>query len=158
MSEPIEVLNKRLASIVRGRETPKGFHFFCQIGSETWKGGMITIQISGTGWVLASARDEGAAEGESDLFSRYLSTRDLRAFVKVLQKHPFWKLDDSRWEPEDDETNIHFRLMDTSKGFAWDTQIWSGERDRQSDLHELLKVVDLILYTVSDHAVRPVYK
>ncbi|MEL6180343.1 MAG: hypothetical protein AAFS10_15380 [Myxococcota bacterium] len=158
MSEPIEVLNKRLASIARGRETAKGFHFFCQIGSEVWKGGMTTLQISGTGWVLISHRAQEVSAGDSELYSRYLSTRDLRAFIQVLQKHPFWDLDDARWEPEDDETNIHFRLMDTSQGFAWDTQIWSAERERQSDLHELLKVVDLILHTVSERSIRPVYR
>ena len=116
MSEPIEVLHKRLMSISRGRETAKGFHFFCQIGSETWKGGLITLQISGTGWVLLSYRAFKAPPESSELHSCYLSTRDLRAFIQIVHKHPFWEFDTSRWDPEPNETNIHFRLMDTARG------------------------------------------
>lgn len=157
MSEPIEVLLKRLTSIARGRETPKGFHFFCQIGSAGWSGGVTTLQCSGTGWVLLSHRPPNSPPSDEDeLYSCYISTRDLRALVKVLMEHPFWEFKTDRWESnDDDETNIHLRLMDTGRGFAWDTQIWSGEREKQHHLDRLLQTVNLIVTTVSEGKVRP---
>ncbi len=150
MSEPIEVLLKRLTAIHRGRETAKGFHFFCQVGGAHWKHGVTTLQLSGTGWVLASWRAGEAEQEDENLYSAYISTRDLRAFVKRLMDSPFWEMDQSRWERVADETNIHLRLADTGKGFAWDVQVWSDERRKQRNLRDTLALVDLVLRTVSD--------
>lgn len=150
VSEPVEVLLKRLTAISRGRETPRGFHFFCQIGSAQWHAGVTTLQISGTGWVLVSHRPHGAADFEDQLYSCYMSTRDLRAVVTVVLENPFWDLDTSRWDPEGEETNVHMRLMDTGRGFAWDTQIWSGERKRQGHFDRLLRTLELIVDTASE--------
>ena len=113
-----------------------------------------SLQISGTGWVLLSHRAYKAPPESSGLYSCYLSTRDVRAFIQVVQKHPFWNFDTTRWDPEPNETNIHFRLMDTSQGFAWDTQIWSFERQRQTGVSELMRVIDLVIAKVSDNQIR----
>lgn len=153
MSEPIEVILKRLTAIQRGRETAKGFHFFCQVGGARWKYGVTTLQISGTGWVLASWRPQGAEPSEDQLYSAYISTRDLRAFVKRMLDYPFWEMDTARWERRDDECNIHLRLADTGKAFARDLQVWSDERQRQKTLREILALVDLVLRTVSNDEV-----
>ncbi len=156
-SEPVEVLQKRLMAIARGRESARGFHFFCQIGSSEWKHGVTTVQISGTGWTLVGHRRAGDTSGDSDqLHSVYISARDLRAFVRKLLQCPFWELNTSRWEREENETNIHLRLADTSKRFAWDVQILSGERDNQPKLAELLRTLNTIIHTVSEDEVRPV--
>lgn len=152
MSEPIEVLIKRLTSIVRGRETAKGFHFFCQFGGKDWDEGVVTLQMSGTGWTLLSHRifDEHGEEQDSTLYSVYLSARDMRAFVRILMEQPFWEFDTSRWEREGEETNIHIRLADTGKAFAWGVQFWSGEMERQPSVSELMNTINLIIKTVSD--------
>ena len=81
-SEPVEVLQKRLMAIARGRESARGFHFFCQVGSAEWKNGVTTLQISGTGWTLVGHRPHGDVEGNEQLYSVYISARDLRAFVR----------------------------------------------------------------------------
>jgi len=151
VAEPIEVLLKRLTSIVRGRETAKGFHFFCQIGGKDWEDGVVTLQMSGTGWTLLSQRrfDENGEEEASDLYSVYISARDVRSFVRILMEQPFWEFDISRWEQEDEETNVHIRLADTGQAFAWGVQFWSGETERQPAISELMKTIELIVNTVS---------
>lgn len=153
MSEPIEVLEKRLTAISHGRETAKGFHFFCQIGARGWHGGVVTLQISGTGWTLVSLREPGSEEIDI-LYSVYLAQRDLRALARKLLEQPFWKMDTSRWEPGEDETNIHFRVADTGKSFAWSAQVWSGERRRQRILKENLQLVQTIISMVSENQIR----
>ncbi len=151
MSEPIEVLLKRLTAIKNAREGAKGFHFFCQIGSEDWPEGTLTLQISGTGWVLLSHRPQGQLDdAEDEIYSVYLATRDVRAFVRVLMEQPFWEFDVSRWEREEHETNIHIRLADTGKGFAWGAQFWSNELQRQTTIRSLMSTLNLIVKTVSD--------
>jgi hypothetical protein len=149
VSEPIEVLEKRLTAISHGRETAKGFHFFCQAGARGWEGGVVTLQISGTGWTLVSQRAPGSEEDDS-LYSVYLAQRDLRALSRKLLEQPFWKLDTSRWEPTEDETNIHLRIADTGRAFAWSAQLWSGERRRQRILKENLTLVQTIVTMVSE--------
>lgn len=152
MSEPIEVLIKRLNSIAHGREAAKGFHFFCQVGSAGWPQGVLTLQISGTGWTLLSHRffEEDNPEEIDQLYSVYLSGRDIRAFIRLLIKHPFWEFDASRWDCEDGETNVHLRLADTGQGFAWGVQLWSRELERQPDAEALMQLINFIIDTVSD--------
>ncbi len=152
MSEPVEILIKRMTAIVRGRESAKGFHFFCQIGDKSWDKGVTTLQISGTGWTLLSRHainDEGE-EIEDMLFSVYLSARDVRALVRILLDHPFWEFDTSRWERKGEETNIHLRVADTGKAFAWGAQYWSSELDRQPRVRALMSTINLIVKTVSE--------
>ncbi len=103
--------------------------------------------------MLLSHRPKVSPTLEADLYSAYVSTRDLRALARVMLEHPFWQLDTSRHDSDSEETNIHLRLMDTGRGFAWDTQVWSNERYRQGDLRLLLDTVNLIVEMVSDGAV-----
>jgi hypothetical protein len=153
VSEPIEVLEKRLTAISHGRETPKGFHFFCQVGARGWSGGVVTLQVSGTGWTLVSHR--GPLSEEDDiLYSVYLAQRDVRALARKLLEHPFWKIDTSRWEQQEGETNIHLRLADTGQAFAWSVQLWSGERRKQRLLNENLRLVEEIVKAVSGNQIR----
>ncbi len=153
MSEPIEVLLKRLTAIARGRETSKGFHFFFQMGDASWHRGVITLQISGSGWTLLSQRTSDKAEGDR-LYSAYLSTRDVRALVRILLENPFWELETGRWERRENETNIHFRLADTGEAFAWNLQIWSGEASAQPGLAKLLDIIRAVVSTVSEGELR----
>lgn len=155
-SEPVEVLLKRLTAIARGRESAKGLHFFCQVGDADWKHGVTTVQISGTGWTLVGHKNPNEDEDKDQLFSVYISARDLRAFVRTLLEHPFWDLDTSRWEREGEETNIHLRIADTGKCFAWDVQLWTGERKRQRQLGELLRVLNVIIKTIGEGQIRPI--
>ena len=74
--------------------------------------------------------NESGEEEESDLYSAYISARDVRAFVRILMEQPFWEFDISRWEQGDEETNVHIRLADTGQAFAWGVQFWSGEMER----------------------------
>lgn len=152
MSEPIEVLLKRLTAITRGRESAKGLHFFCQLGGAGWPGGVLTLQISGTGWTLLSHRffEDEEEDEESSLHSVYLSSRDIRALVRLLMENPFWEFDAARWERVDNETNLHFRLADTGKAFAWGVQLWSDEVTRQPGVAALIKTLDRIIQVVSD--------
>lgn len=156
-AEPVEVLLKRLNAIARGRESTRGFHFFCQVGDAQWKYGVTTVQLSGTGWTLVGHKEHDSDDDDDDeLYSVYISARDMRAFVRTLLQHPFWDLDTTRWKRREGETNIHIRLADTGKRFAWDVQIWSGERESQAHLGELLKMLNVIIQTVSDSQIRPV--
>jgi hypothetical protein len=155
-SEPIEVLQKRLMAISRGHESARGFHFFCQVGSAQGQQGVTTLQMSGTGWTLVGYRSRQPDKPDDRLYSVYLSARDLRAFARALLKHPFWELDNSRQDRRPHETNIHLRVADTSKAFAWSMQLWSGERERQLHLRELLKILNIIIETTGESQVLPI--
>ena len=141
MSDPAEILKRRLESIFEGAKSAQGLHFFCQIGGALEESGMTTLQIAGEGWVLLSFK-----QGEErDLYSVQLTERDYMRVYEILLKHAFWSASPQRRPPEDDEVNIHLRLSDQHLGTWNGLQFWDGDMKEFPVLRELMyRLVRLI--------------
>jgi hypothetical protein len=144
VSDPIELLERRIRSVVSGEENSRGLHFFCQIGGRDDVDGITTLQISGSGWALLSWR----VEHETDMYSFQMNVLDLRRFYEVLHDYPFWSVTPRSRERHDEEINIHMRVSDQRAGTSNGTQFWTHDMVEFSVLSELMKrvlrLVDLL--------------
>lgn len=141
MSDPIELLENRVQAVVDEADDSFGLHFFCQIGGRYDDRGIITLQISGSGWVLLSWR----ASDTTDMYSFQLTDKDMQRLYTVLLEHPFWRATPKRRSRKEHETNFHFRLSDQAAGTCNGIQFWSDDTVEFPVLkHLLVRICRLI--------------
>ncbi len=145
MSDPAEILKRRLESLFEGTQSAAGLHFFCQIGGALEESGMTTLQLAGEGWVLVSAK----VGDERDLYSVQLNERDYTRVYEVLLKYAFWEASPQRRPPEDDEVNIHLRLSDQRLGTWNGLQFWDGDMKEFPVLRELMYRLVRLIHAIS---------
>ncbi len=146
MSDPSEILTRRLRDVIAGEQSARGLHFFCQIGGSGHAFGMTTLQISGTGNTLLGWRQED----ERVLFSVKLTAEDQRRFCQMLLEHPFWELPQTKRAPRGEELNIHVRLCDQQEGSWHGLQFWEGDLKQVPVLQNLMYRVSRLVRSISD--------
>lgn len=145
MSDPVEIMERRLGAVVDGREDPRGLHFFCQIGGYNHDYGMTTLQVSGTGLVLLGWKD-----GEDrTLFSVQLADDSHQRFYAMLQEHPFWHITPVRRTRQQDEMNVHLRLTDQGQATWSGLQFWHTDLDEFSALRELMLRLNRLIEAIA---------
>lgn len=146
MSDPIELLERRLERILSNQSDSAGIHFFCQVGGRYDELGITTLQISGSGWALVSWR----ADEDTDMYSYQLDEDALHRFYAMLLEEPFWRSNVKRRSRDEDldEVNVHLRLSDQTKGTCNGLQFWTGdlvEHERLSHtLDRLARIIDVL--------------
>ncbi len=148
MSDPIELLERRLERILSGESDAAGIHFFCQIGGRYDDLGITTLQISGSGWALVSWR----SEDETDMYSYQLDERALTRFYEMLLEHPFWRNNVKRRSRNEDidEVNVHMRLSDQTKGTCNGLQFWTGDLGEHERLGHTLDRIARLIHILTD--------
>ncbi|RDV38701.1 hypothetical protein DV096_07800 [Bradymonadaceae bacterium TMQ3] len=147
MSDPIEILERRLKAVLDREQDTTGLHFFCQIGGNYDDLGIVTLQISGAGRLLLSWRLD---DESPDLWSLTLSEDDTRRFIAMLLEHPFWTASPARRPRRDEETNVHFRICDQTVATYKGVQFWSGDFDEFPVLRTLTWRICRIIDRVSE--------
>lgn len=144
MSDPIELLERRVQSVITQADNTFGLHFFCQIGGRYDERGIITLQVSGSGWALLSWR----SGDETDMYSFQLRDEDMKRLYTVVLEHPFWRASPKRRSRRDHEINYHFRLSDQAAGTCNSMQFWTDDIDEFPVLGALiprvLKLIDVL--------------
>lgn len=148
VSDPFELLERRLKNSVEQQEDPRGLHFFCQIGGSYDALGIVTLQLSGNGRLLLSWRQED--EDDNMLWSVQLSDSDQKKFYKLLLTHPFWRTNPARRARRPDEINIHLRISDQHAGNQNAIQFWSNDLLHNPELSQLMVRLSRIMRTLSD--------
>ena len=144
MSDPIELLERRVQSVVSKKDNTFGLHFFCQIGGRYDERGIITLQVSGSGWSLLSWR-----QGEdTDMYSFQLRDEEMKRLYEVCLEHPFWRASPKRRTRKDHEVNYHFRVSDQAAGTCNGIQFWSDDMEEYPVLSalvvRLLRLIELL--------------
>ena len=134
MSDPSEIIERRLKAVVHGGSA-KGLHFFVQIGGAYHTYGMLTLQVSASGWVILGWRKED----DQILHSVQLPTRDQLRLYEVMLELPFWRASAPRRPRRDeDELNVHVRLADQVAGTWSGVQFWSQDLPSQPTLQAFM--------------------
>ena len=150
MSDPVELLEKRIQSLLTGEAGANGLHFFCQIGgTDDEEHGITTLQISGNGWALLSWR----AEETADMYSYLLSAEELKKFYGVITEFPFWSANPKRRTRNGDEINVHVRISDQDAGTSNGIQFWSTDIADFPVLGRLLARIQKLNQVLSDDEV-----
>ena len=147
MADPVELLERRLRAVLEGQQGTQGLHFFCQIGGSYDDLGMVTLQISGSGWTLLSSSHQD--EDEELLFNMRLQPEDLRRLFSVLLTHPFWRATPVRRARREGETNIHLRISDQAGGIWNGLQFWDDDVHEFPELGRLLKRLNRLIEALS---------
>ncbi len=150
MSDPFELLERRLKSTVEQQEEPRGLHFFCQIGGSYDALGIVTLQVSGNGRTLLSWRKDEEDDEDNQLWSVQLSASDQIKFYKLLIAHPFWRENLARRARRANEINIHLRFSDQTAGNQNAIQVWSNDLASNPVLSQLMARISRIMRAVSD--------
>lgn len=147
MSDPSEILKRRIQAILDGEQDARGLHFFCQVGGTYHDYGMLTLQLSGMGKILLGwRRDE-----ERELFSVQLQHQDALKFYQMLVDLPFWELNPARRSRRhNDELNIHLRLSDLVKGTWGGVQFWVDDMQEYPMLRDLMYRINRLAMALSD--------
>lgn len=146
MSDPIELLERRVRAVLDDEKTTAGLHIFCQIGARYDEQGIITLQISGSGWALVSWR----IDDETDMYSYQLTDDDMRRVYGLLDQYPFWRASPKRRKRDGDETNVHIRISDQVKGTSNSMQFWSDDMDDFPVLRDLMIRITQLVTALSD--------
>ncbi len=146
MSDPIELLEQRVQSVLAEADSTFGLHFFCQIGGRYDERGIITLQISGSGWCLLSWR----ADETTDMYSFQLRDSDMKRLYTVVLEHPFWRANPKRRSRKDHEINHHFRLSDQAAGTCNSIQFWSDDMDEFPVLRTLVERILRLIDALSE--------
>ncbi|RAL22961.1 hypothetical protein DL240_08705 [Lujinxingia litoralis] len=147
MSDPIEILERRLKAVLDREQDTAGLHFFCQIGGNYDDLGIVTLQISGAGRLLLSWRFD---DESPELWSLTLSEQDTRRFIELLIAHPFWTVSPARRQRREDETNVHLRICDQTVATYKGVQFWTGDLKEFPILRTLTGRICRIIDRVSD--------
>lgn len=147
MSDPIEILERRLKAIRDKEQGTEGLHFFCQIGGSNDEMGIITLQISGKGRLLLSWRQDAE---DSELWSLQLQDSDCHKLAMLFLEHPFWQASPLRRPRRAQETNIHLRICDQEAGTYNGLQFWSADMDEFPVLRDLMRRLGRLIRTVSE--------
>ena len=144
MSDPIELLERRVQSVVTQKDSTFGLHFFCQIGGRYDERGIITLQVSGSGWALLSWRQDD----ETDMFSFQLRHEEMKRLYEVCLEHPFWRANVKRRTRKGHEINHHFRVSDQAAGTCNGIQFWSDDMEEfpvlRALVRRMLRLIDLL--------------
>lgn len=146
MSDPIELLERRVRAVLDDEKSTTGLHIFCQIGARYDENGIITLQISGSGWALASWR----VDDETDMYSYQLTDDDMRRVYGLFDQYPFWRASPKRRSREEGETNVHLRVSDQMKGTSNAIQFWSDDMDDFPVLRDLMIRITQLVTALSD--------
>ena len=146
MSDPIELLERRVQSVVTQTDSTFGLHFFCQIGGRYDERGIITLQVSGSGWALLSWR----ANDETDMYSFQLRNEDMKRLYEVCLEHPFWRASPKRRTRNEHEINYHFRVSDQAAGTCNGIQFWTDDMDEFPVLSALVERMLRLITLLSD--------
>ena len=146
MSDPIELLERRVQSVVTQKDSTFGLHFFCQIGGRYDERGIITLQVSGSGWALLSWRQVD----ETDMYSFQLRDEDMMRLYEVCLEHPFWRASPKRRSRREHEINYHFRVSDQAAGTCNGIQFWSDDMDEFGVLRTLVDRLLRLIKLLSD--------
>ena len=148
MSDPIEVLERRVRSVLDGHTTTEGLHFFCQIGGRYDNEGITTLQISGSGWALVSWR----LDDETEMFSYQLTEEDMRRIYSMLLQYPYWSVSPKRRPRSEGESNVHVRISDQQKGTSNAIQFWSDDMGQFPVLRTLMIRMTKLVLVLCDGA------
>ena len=146
MSDPIELLERRVRAVTTGERGTSGLHFFCQIGGRYDDKGITTLQVSGSGWALLSWR----AVEEADMYNFQFDQDEIERFYQMLLDYPFWRANPARRSRRDGEVNVHLRLSDQIAGTCNGIQFWTGDVDEFATLRELMINVGQLIDHLSD--------
>lgn len=146
MSDPIEILERRLQAVLDDEATTRGLHFFTQIGGYDDEIGIITLQVSGSGKTLLSWRQN---RDDVDLWTIQFTDADYHQFIRLYMTHRFWTVNPTRREPEDGEINVHLRVAAQDVGTYKGIQFWSGDLDDYRVLRKLVTPLGKLIENVS---------
>ncbi len=146
MSDPIEILERRLNAVLDQEASTKGLHFFCQIGGHDTDLGIITLQVSGSGNALLSWRHDYE---NVDLWSLRFTDEDYHQFLRLFLTHRFWTLNPSRRDREGDELNVHLRVSAQDVGTYEGIQFWSDDMDEYRVLRKLITPLGKLIQNIS---------
>lgn len=146
MSDPVEILERRLQAILDRSANTLGLHFFCQLGGYDDDLGIVTFQVSGVGKVLLSWRQ---GPDEVDLWALKFDDEDFHQFVRLLMTYPFWTTSPPRRSRRGEETNIHLRISSLDIGTHQGIQFWTGDMDELPVLRKLLLPLTKLMQNIS---------
>ncbi len=135
MSDPIEILERRLQAVLDDEATTRGLHFFCQIGGYDDPLGLVTMQVSSSGTVLLSWRQN---EEDVSLWTLQFTEADYHQFIRLFLTYPFWSANPTRRKREDGELNVHLRVSAQDVGTFKGVQFWNGDMEDYRVLRKLL--------------------
>ena len=146
MSDPSEILKRRLRDVIDHHHSSEGLHFFAQIGGPTDAFGMTTLQVSGTGSIILGWRQDD----ERLLYSYVFSESDRARFYKMLLELPFWESATTRRSGKDGEMNIHMRLSDQKAGTWNGIQCWHTDLAQYTTVEHLCMRLRRLMESISD--------
>ena len=135
MSDPIEILERRLKAVLDHQATTRGLHFFCQLGGYDDDLGIVTLQVSGSGKLLLSWRH---GPDDIDLWNMTFTDEDYYQFIRLFMTYPFWSASPPRRGREGEEMNIHMRISAQDIGTHQGLQIWSSDLKEYPVVQKLL--------------------
>lgn len=146
MSDPSEILKRRLRDVVDHQHPSEGLHFFAQLGGPTDPFGMTTLQVAGTGSIILGWRQDD----ERLLYSYVFSEADCARFYSMLLELPFWESATTRRSGKEDEMNIHMRLSDQKAGTWNGIQCWHTDLERYTVIQSLCVRLRRLMTSISD--------
>lgn len=150
MSDPIEILERRLKAVLDRQSSAKGLHFFCQIGGYDDEIGIVTLQVSGSGNVLLSWRQ---GPDDVDLWTLQFTDEDYYQFIRLFMTYPFWTSNPPRRSREEGETNIHVRISAQDIGTYQGAQFWTYDMEEFPILQKLLIPLTKLVQMISRDAI-----
>ena len=146
MSDPIEILERRLEAVLAKEAATRGLHFFCQIGGYDDDLGIITLQVSGLGQVLLSWR---TSPEDVDLWTLEFTDEDYHQFLRLLMRYRFWTTKPPRRAREGEELNVHLRISAQDVGTYKGVQFWSGDLQEYRVLRRLVTPLSKLIQNIS---------
>lgn len=146
MSDPIEILERRLRAVLDKKATTRGLHFFCQLGGYDDELGIVTLQLSGSGNLLLSWR---RGPDDVDLWNLKFNDEDYYQFVRLFMTYPFWSASPARRSRRGEEMNVHLRVSAHDIGTHQGLQFWSDDLDAFPVLRDLLLPLLKLMQAIS---------
>lgn len=148
MSDPYELVERTIEQIIQQQASSDGVHFFLQVGGRYDDRGIVTLQISGSGWAFVSKRDDDSVF----TYSARLPKPYLFKVYSFLLHNPFWRVRVIRRKRlvKVNEANIHIRLSDQNKGVCNACQCWTTDLAASSTLSTVLNYLNELIRILSD--------
>ena len=145
VSDPSEIIQNRLLAVLEGQQPAKGLHFFAQVGGAHHGYGMLTLQVSATGWVILGWR-----RGEDQaLHSVQLPRQDQMRLYQVMLEFPFWSAQPLRRpKRHDQELNLQLRLADQTAGTWTGVQCWSEDLPLHPTLQAFMQRLSRLAHAI----------
>ena len=152
VSDPSEIIQNRLLAVIQGEQSAKGLHFFVQVGGAHHDYGMLTLQVSATGWVILGWR----LGDDQALHSVQLPTRDQMRLYQVMLELPFWSANPLRRpKRHDQELNVHIRLADQAAGTWTGVQFWSEDLPEHPTLQAFMQRISRLAQAIGSPDLPP---